>query len=102
MSDIDTAMVECLKALDPNRPIREADKRGCGRFVCFVPCVNGSELALHPPHRHLSPAAHSPTETPPAVTMMTLVAVMVIIAGVVSRRERRDCGFPRRVGGLKA
>ena len=26
MSDIDTAQVDSLKALDPNRPIREADK----------------------------------------------------------------------------
>ena len=24
-SDIDTVLVDCLKALDPNRPIREAD-----------------------------------------------------------------------------
>jgi hypothetical protein len=30
VSDIDTAVVESLKALDPERPIREADKRGCG------------------------------------------------------------------------
>ncbi len=28
MSDIDTAVVDSLKALDPNRPIREADKVG--------------------------------------------------------------------------
>ena len=27
MSDIDTALVDRLKALDPNRPIREADIR---------------------------------------------------------------------------
>jgi hypothetical protein len=30
VSDIDTAAVDSLKALDPERPIREADKRGCG------------------------------------------------------------------------
>ena len=28
MSDINTAVVDSLKVLDPNRPIREADKRG--------------------------------------------------------------------------
>jgi hypothetical protein len=28
VSDIDTAMVDSLKALDPNRPIREADMIG--------------------------------------------------------------------------
>jgi hypothetical protein len=27
VSDIDTAVVDSLKVLDPNRPIREADKR---------------------------------------------------------------------------
>jgi hypothetical protein len=27
VSDIDTALVDSLKALDPNRPIREADMR---------------------------------------------------------------------------
>jgi hypothetical protein len=27
VSDIDTVVVDSLKALDPNRPIREADKR---------------------------------------------------------------------------
>jgi hypothetical protein len=30
VSDIDTVLVDSLKALDPERPIREADKRGCG------------------------------------------------------------------------
>ena len=33
VSDIDTAVVDSLKVLDPNRPIREADKLGGGRFV---------------------------------------------------------------------
>jgi hypothetical protein len=37
VSDIDTAEVDSLKALDPNRPIRETDKGGCGRIVRFVP-----------------------------------------------------------------
>ena len=37
MSDIDTVVVDSLKALDPNRPIREADKSGCGWIVRFVP-----------------------------------------------------------------
>jgi hypothetical protein len=35
--DIDTAVVDSLKMLDPDRPIGEADKRGCGRIVRFVP-----------------------------------------------------------------
>jgi hypothetical protein len=29
VSDIDTAVVDSLKALDPKRPIREADINGC-------------------------------------------------------------------------
>jgi hypothetical protein len=33
VSDIDTAVVDSLKALDLERPIREADKRRCGRDV---------------------------------------------------------------------
>ena len=33
MSDIDIAAVDSLKVLDPNRPIREADKLRGGRFV---------------------------------------------------------------------
>jgi hypothetical protein len=33
VSDIDTAVVDSLKALDPERPIREADKRECGWIV---------------------------------------------------------------------
>jgi hypothetical protein len=44
-SDIDTAVVDSLKALDPKRPIREADKRGRNWIVRYVPCVDGSELA---------------------------------------------------------
>ncbi|MGB9297547.1 MAG: hypothetical protein WCB52_15235, partial [Pseudolabrys sp.] len=32
-SDIDTAAVDSLKTLDPNRPIREADNRGRSRIV---------------------------------------------------------------------
>ena len=31
VSDIDTAVVDSLKALDPKRPIREADKGRCWR-----------------------------------------------------------------------
>ena len=33
VSDIDTALVDCLKALDPTRPIREADIRRLGSDV---------------------------------------------------------------------
>ena len=32
--DVDTALVDSLKALDPNRPIREADIRGNGADYC--------------------------------------------------------------------
>jgi hypothetical protein len=37
VSDIDTAVVDSLKALDPKRPIREADIFRAGRHVGFVP-----------------------------------------------------------------
>jgi hypothetical protein len=37
VSDIDTAVVDSLKALDPQRPIREADIKFSGRadFFCY-------------------------------------------------------------------
>ena len=37
MSDIDTAVVDSLKVLDPKRPIREADIGPRARHVRFVP-----------------------------------------------------------------
>ena len=37
VSDIDTATVASLKALDPNRPIREATNQGTSRDVRNVP-----------------------------------------------------------------
>src|SRR5258708_8912471 len=45
VSDIDTVVVDSLKALDPEWPIREADIRRSGWDVRFVPCVDGSGLA---------------------------------------------------------
>ena len=36
-SDVDTALVDRLKALDPNRPIREADICSAKRHVRFTP-----------------------------------------------------------------
>jgi len=36
VSDIDTAVVDSLKVLDPKRPIREADLNG-GRWIVLVP-----------------------------------------------------------------
>ena len=36
MSDIDTIVVDSLKALDPKWPIREADI-GCGAFMSTTP-----------------------------------------------------------------
>ena len=38
MSDIDTVAVDSLKALDPKRPIREADI--CGQAVSAEPAAN--------------------------------------------------------------
>jgi hypothetical protein len=35
-TDIDTAAVDSLKALDPERPIREADITAANRDVCFT------------------------------------------------------------------
>ena len=45
VSDIDTVVVDSLKALDPKRPIREADIVDAFWNFRFVPCVDGSELA---------------------------------------------------------
>jgi hypothetical protein len=38
-SDIDTALVDSLKVLDPKGPIREADISASLRHVCFVPIL---------------------------------------------------------------
>jgi hypothetical protein len=35
VSDIDIAVVDSLKALDPKRPIREADISGAQAYDCF-------------------------------------------------------------------
>jgi hypothetical protein len=40
VSDIDTVLVASLKALDPERPIREADIRERIQYVCFVPLTD--------------------------------------------------------------
>jgi hypothetical protein len=48
--DIDTAPMEGLKALDPKRPIREADMCGATRDVRFVPKADtglGRALIAH-------------------------------------------------------
>ena len=45
MSDIDTEAMDCLKALDPNRPIREADMCSATRHVRFVPIA---DIAIAP------------------------------------------------------
>jgi hypothetical protein len=37
VSDIDTAVVDSLKALDPKRPIREADMAPLYCDVCVTP-----------------------------------------------------------------
>ena len=42
MSDIDAAMVvDSLKALDPKRPIREADVFRAGCYVSKAACLDG-------------------------------------------------------------
>src|ERR1700693_1786499 len=52
VSDIDTAVVDSLKVLDPNRPIREADVPLAAKNVCFVPNAdiptNLSGIREHP------------------------------------------------------
>src|SRR5713101_7839359 len=45
VSDIDTVVVDSLKALDPKRPIREADMTLRAPYVRFVPEA-GIQLAL--------------------------------------------------------
>jgi hypothetical protein len=40
VSDIDTAVVDSLKVLDPNRPIREADIVDAFWHVRFVPSAD--------------------------------------------------------------
>jgi hypothetical protein len=47
VSDIDTAVVDSLKALDPKRPIREADIFRDGRHVTEVP---EAAIRSHRPH----------------------------------------------------
>jgi hypothetical protein len=44
--DIDTAVVDSLKVLDPNRPIREATVQRTSRLVRFVPKAKVVVLAL--------------------------------------------------------
>ena len=40
VSDIDTGVVDSLKVLDPDRPIREADIANLARHVRFVPIAS--------------------------------------------------------------
>ena len=47
MSDIDTGVVDSLKALDPNRPIREADIDFDAENVRFVPIATDAPFSLH-------------------------------------------------------
>ena len=48
MSDIDTAAADSLKALDPKRPIREADIRGLGSLLRKLMPEPGSISASGP------------------------------------------------------
>jgi hypothetical protein len=45
VSDIDTVVVDSLKALDPKRPIREADIEQRGRHVRLVPTADSCTAA---------------------------------------------------------
>src|SRR5262245_23486014 len=45
-SDIEHCLVDGLKALDPNRPIREADMCGAVAHVCFGPIADISEYGF--------------------------------------------------------
>ena len=51
MSDIDTAVVDSLKVLDPNRPIREAD---IGQLGCDVRTADSLTIRLTPASRAAS------------------------------------------------
>src|SRR5713101_2584490 len=48
VSDIDTAVVDSLKALDPKRPIREADNFRARRHVSKVPSPDSRAAASVP------------------------------------------------------
>jgi hypothetical protein len=45
VSDIDTGVVDSLKALDPERPIREADVHLRSCYVAFVPQAVASKCS---------------------------------------------------------
>src|SRR6188472_3301260 len=51
VSDIDTAVVDSLKVLDPNRPIREAD---IGQLGCDVRTADSLTIRLTPASRAAS------------------------------------------------
>jgi hypothetical protein len=46
VSDINTALVDRLKALDPNRPIREADIRNCDLAILRLAGVAGTGVTF--------------------------------------------------------
>jgi hypothetical protein len=54
-SDINTRVVESLKVLDPNRPIREADISRTSRHVRYVPqpdsCTAANSIVIRSPRR---------------------------------------------------
>src|SRR3974390_1907574 len=75
VSDIDTAVVDSLKVLDPKRPIREADMPGQNRINCTpINNTNAPELTSgNEPFFHNPPGcavrrrlhlAHDPTGVP--------------------------------------
>ena len=62
MRDIDTAMVDSLKVLDPNRPIREAD------IIVLQPLLN-SIVQTSQSNRKLSIERYCKPEIPYSVAM---------------------------------
>jgi hypothetical protein len=63
VSDIDTVVVDSLKALDPKRPIREADIPGVNGYVSNVPqsdsCTAAGGALIRSPRRRGRALAHS-------------------------------------------
>src|SRR6266436_2730306 len=56
-SDVATSAADSLKALDPERPIREADIRPRDQDVCFGPNpdsrIAAKRIITQSPHRHV-------------------------------------------------
>src|SRR5258705_826682 len=74
-SDIDTVVVDSLKALDPKRPIREADIRRTGPVFRFVPIRPHRTLGGAASHRDLGVRRPAPLVEPSAILRRHLRAL---------------------------